>query len=93
MPKKVPPGSETLEQVSVRVPASVREILHYAADLRGYRSFQELLRPVVEELAQELSREPEIQAMIRAKQEFDARKAGELRHLVGEKKRREDHST
>jgi hypothetical protein len=71
-------GSEERKLVATRVPMDVWRVIRLAMVLGKENSEQEFLRPVIKEFAERLLREePELQAMLRAAKEHEARKASE----------------
>jgi uncharacterized protein (DUF1778 family) len=58
-------------QINIRVPPDVEEVLETAAYLKGYRSLQSLLGPVVRDFAADLAKRPSVQAAIRARRQSD----------------------
>ena len=72
---------EELRAISVRVPPDVWDILDAARMVNRHRGMQDLLRPVVEDVARQWGQIPEVQEILRKIQEFQAREAGELERL------------
>lgn len=73
----VPHGSKNddLEQVLTRVSSDAHRVLEIARAAER-KSMTELLRPVVEEYAARLAKEPEIAAMLEQARKYEARKKG-----------------
>lgn len=72
---------EELEQINLRVSARAHEELEAAAFVRGLRSFQELLRHVVEQQAAKLAEEPETKDALKARNGYRLRGESKLREL------------
>jgi hypothetical protein len=68
-------------QINVRVELATMEILEAAIYARRLRGPQELLGPVLEELASGLAAQPGVEEAIRARQVADAHSAGKLKQI------------
>jgi hypothetical protein len=73
----MPRGSknEELEQALTRVSREAHRVLEVAC-VAERKSMTELLRPVVEDYAAQLAKEPEIAAMLDQARKYEARKKG-----------------
>jgi uncharacterized protein (DUF1778 family) len=67
--------NDGLEIVATRVSDDVRRVLEFAATAQR-KSMTDLLRPAVEQFAENLAREPEIATMLAAARKYEARKRG-----------------
>jgi hypothetical protein len=64
------------KQVATRVAPTTWEVLQIGLLLEDVETVQDLLRPVVEEYAERLEREPEVQAILKEVRGYQARKSG-----------------
>lgn len=72
---------QELEQINLRVSARAYEELEAAAFVRGLRSFQELLRHVVEQHAAKLAEETETKEALKARKSYRVRAESKVREL------------
>jgi hypothetical protein len=79
----LPKGSsrKTWIQVGTRVPPEVNSVLTLAATFQD-TSIQELLYPLVEQLAKSLAAEPEIKTSLNAMSQYRARKRARVVELT-----------
>lgn len=77
--------------VATRVSPEAFDVLQIALLAEGAESMQELLRPIVEEYAEKLAREPEVRAIMDSVEDYRARKAG-VRRLRGSRPSRGEAS-
>jgi hypothetical protein len=73
MPRKS--KNDDLEQVLTRISREAHRILDIACAAER-KSMTELLRPVVEQYADQLSKEPEIAVMLEQARKYEARRKG-----------------
>jgi len=78
---------EELEQINLRVSAQAYEELEAAAFVRGLRSFQELLRRVVEQHASKLAEETETTEALKARSNYRLRAKSKVTELRGSESR------
>lgn len=79
--RRVPKTKEKQEALAIRIPLKDWEVLQVAMVLKGCRSMQELVAPVVMNFAKKMAEVPEVQTTLRQKREFVAREAGTLKRL------------
>lgn len=84
--KRKKTADSKLRSLGVRVPEETWEILDIACMLRGSKSMQELIAPMVVEFASELAKEAAVQDIVKAKREYAASQEGSLTRLSSRSK-------
>ncbi len=87
MSRKKADAVRDLRALAVRVPDEVHRVFDVARAAYGYRSIQELLRPVLENYAETLRAKPQIQTMLLSSAELQAEESGTLRSLTDHQQR------
>ncbi len=67
--------------MNVRINPDSLDFLEAAAFVRRFRGLQELLRPIVEQFAEGLAKDPEVHAAVRARRDRDARASSKVERL------------
>ena len=75
----MPKSTQELRQVATRIPTETWEILNVGLTIERAPSMQELLRPVIEEYARRLAKEPEVRSIRGEVEKYRARKHGAKR--------------
>jgi hypothetical protein len=73
--------------IAARVPAGVADILDAAAFVRR-QSMQKLVAPAVEALAQDLAKDPAVEAALKVRREADSRAGGRVTSITSQKNSR-----